>query len=167
MRNSCVKNFFKRRRLEVDGGNFFTGVLCVIGAAHLFSVNELLISVQFYPVPSIYWPGLQVFLQPFDCFFFGFGLNFLSEALTRANVIKVQIPASDRVFKMQQPSIGGWSVALVTLFLFYASFINANQGRLISIIHKWVYLRGFWIVSVVWCINRFNETVNIEIITTG
>jgi hypothetical protein len=41
-------------------------------------------------------------------------------------------PASPKM--QQQPSIGGWSVALAALLLLNVAFINANQGRIVILI---------------------------------
>lgn len=104
----------------------------------------------------------------------------MTEAL---NARKFKFPLSTESPKMQQPSIGGWSVALVALlFLLNAAFITANQGRIIFVYSRtgFLYLREFreteketgslrypQLCQLCVVFNRFNETVNIEIITTG
>lgn len=177
----------------MDGGNSSPAFTCVSSVQRIFLLDwwklllfifffKLLISVQFHRVSSTDQDYTFFSLpNPTGSWFsFGWFKIPLTEAL---NARKFKFPLSTESPKMQQPSIGGWSVALVALlFLLNAAFITANQGRIIFVYSRtgFLYLREFreteketgslrypQLCQLCVVFNRFNETVNIEIITTG
>jgi hypothetical protein len=104
--------------------------LCVIGAAFH---NSILTRITQYHLFGFF----PVELEKIEFVFFFVLEALLNQAPTnqdktekrKKTVFNFNCSSSP---KMQQPSIGGWSVALAALFLLNAAFINANQGRIMN-----------------------------------